>query len=293
MQRLALLFERGLRRHVVQQHGRAVDHAVHAADGNRVQIDRDVPTLSAHDAHAAKPLHAGVNCVGHRAVFVGHAPFAAVAHVHQARQQRAAARRGAADAGEPFDARVPQQDFGLAIDEHDAVVHVVDQFLLEQRCAGFGGPLGALGPLVFDYVPRHAAAFIRQSVQPAAGQLIGQQVLILRKQRLELPDQLRVELIAGELEQLGQRPLARASRAIELVGGHRVERIDDRQHPGSERQVVAVAFLVSAVAIEPRAAVVNDFQQVLRRAATGQHFGRECRVPRHERHFFGRQPARA
>ena len=93
VQRLALFFERRFRRNVVQQHGRAVDRAVVAADRNRVQIDRHVPALPAHDAHAAEPLHAGRNRVGHRAIFVRDPLLAAVAHVHQARQQRPAAGR--------------------------------------------------------------------------------------------------------------------------------------------------------------------------------------------------------
>ena len=51
----------------------------------------------------------------------------------------------------------------------------------------------------------NCVAFFRQAMQPAAGQLFGEQVLILRKQLLELAHQFRIELAAGEFEQLGQR----------------------------------------------------------------------------------------
>ena len=77
-----------------------------------------------------------------------------------------------------------------------------------------------------------------------------------------------------------------------MVGGHRVERIDDRQHARRQRQVVALAILRLAVAVEPGAAVVNDFNERLRAAAAGEHFDREGRVARHQRDFFRLQPAR-
>src|SRR5262249_33444694 len=95
--------------------------------------------LATHDAHAAEPLNAGGDRVGDRAIVVGDALFAAVAHVHQIRQQCAAAGGGAAHTCETLDARVPKQDGGLAIDEHDAVVHVVDEFLFEHGRRRVGG----------------------------------------------------------------------------------------------------------------------------------------------------------
>ena len=116
----------------MQENGGAVNRAVVAADGNRVQVDGYVPALTSHDADAAEPLDAGRNCVGDGAIVVGDALLATVAHVHQIRQQGSAAGSGAADAGKSLDTRVPQQNRGLAIDEHHAVVHVVDQLFLEQ-----------------------------------------------------------------------------------------------------------------------------------------------------------------
>ena len=64
------------------------------------------------------------------------------------------------------------------------------------------------------HVPGHGMAFFRQAMQPAAGQFFGEQVLILREQLLKLADQFRIELAAGEFEQLGQRSFARPGRAI-------------------------------------------------------------------------------
>ena len=111
------------------------------------------------------------------------------------------------------------------------------------------GSVGRSHALVFgDRLPRQRAAVLRQAVQPAARQLLGQQVLVLREQLLEPPHQLRIELAAGELEQLGQRPLARPRRAIHVVGRHRVEGVDDRQHPRCQRQLVALPVLRMAVA---------------------------------------------
>ena len=150
VQGLAAFFERGFARGVVQQHRRALHHAVAAADGDRVQVDRDVAALAAHDVHAADRLDAGLDRAGDRAFVVGDAGLVVVVHVEQAGQEHPPERGLAADAGEPLDAGVPEHDAAVGVDEQHAVVHVVDQHLFEQRHRRGGGRdgrrLAAAGP---------------------------------------------------------------------------------------------------------------------------------------------------
>jgi hypothetical protein len=46
--------------------------------------------------------------------------------------------------------------------------------------------------LVLNDVPGHRVPFFRQTMEPATGQFFGEQVLVLRKYRLELADQIGI-----------------------------------------------------------------------------------------------------
>ena len=199
MQGLAAFFQGRFARGVVQQHGRALHHAVAAADGDRVEVDRDVPAVAAHDVDAADRLDAGLDRAGDRALIVRNAALVVVVHVEQAGQEHPPERGLAADAGEPLDAGVPEHDAAIGVDEQHAVVHVVDEHLLEQRHGRGGGGNGArfAGDGSF---PGQVARVLREIAEPMAGELLGQQVLILGKQLAEFADQLGVELAAGALE---------------------------------------------------------------------------------------------
>ena len=262
VQRLALFFERRFRRHVVQQHRRAVDGAVVAAHGNRVQVDRHVPALPAHDADAAQPLHAGARSRAPRGNLRSRSRCSRLLHMsirlgRNVRPQAAALLTPVSRSTPVFHSRIVAW---LSTNTTPSCMLSISFFSNSER-RRVGGRVDAL---VFGgRRPRQHAAVLRQAMQPAAGQLFGQQVLILREQLLELPHQFRIELAAGELEQLGQRPFARAGRAVDVVGGHRVERVDDRQHPRRQRQLVALAILRPAVAVVPGPAVVDDFEQRL------------------------------
>src|SRR5262245_56204668 len=96
---------------------------------NRVQINCHEPTLPTHDAHAPEPLHPSFDGVRHGAVLVGNPLFLRIAHIHQAGDKSAAIGGAATHAREPFHPSVPQHDGGLAVDEHHAVVHVVNELL--------------------------------------------------------------------------------------------------------------------------------------------------------------------
>ena len=124
-----------------------------------------------------------------------------------------------------------------------------------------------------------------------AGELLGEQVLILGEELAELADQLGIELAAGALEQLGDRAFARAGRAIDVIGRHRVEGVDDREHAGRLRQGVAGDFLVRRLAVEAGAGEADDVEDVLRCVATGEDLDRHRRVASHRLGFFRREPA--
>ena len=158
-----------------------------------------------------------------------------------------------------FQSRIVRMD----VDKEHAVVHVVDQLLFEQRLRAFDfGRVGDRnGRRQF---PGERVVAMFEAAEPAAGQLLGEQVLILRKELAEFLDELGIELSAGELEQLGERPFARASRTVDVIGGHRVEGIDDREHAGGERNVGSALGRSPSAPSKRAACALDDFQDVLR-----------------------------
>ena len=132
----------------MQQHGRALHHAVAAADGDRVQVDRHVAALAAHDVDAADRLDARSESSGRPGTRRRRCGCWWVLYMSSRLGRNMPAEGGlAAHAGEPFDAGVPQHDAAVGVDEQHAVVHVVDQHFLEQRHRR-GGRETAVDPLV-------------------------------------------------------------------------------------------------------------------------------------------------
>ena len=66
-------------------------------------------------------------------------------------------------------------------------------------------------------------------------------------------------------------PFARQGPAIHLVGGHRVEGIDDRQDARAQRKLVAAQRKVAAAAVEPGRGMAHDVQDRRRGAAGFQN----------------------
>ena len=292
VERLALFFERRFGRGVVQQHRRALQHAVVAADGNRVQVDRHILALAAHDVDAANRLNAALHRAGDGAFFVRDASLVGIVHVEQAGQKRATAGGAAADAGEPLGARCSKAGSVEWTSTNNTPSCMLSISFFSNNASGHSTSLaGAIADGGRQF-PRQRAAGALQRVEPAAGQSLGEQVLVLRKQLAELLHELWIELPAGTLEQLGQRPFARASRTIDVIGRHRVEGIDDRQHAGGQRNLCAALIRTAARAVEAGSRAADDFQDVFGHAAAGQDLDRHGRVPVHDVDFFRQQAAR-
>ena len=77
-----------------------------------------------------------------------------------------------------------------------------------------------------------------------------------------------------------------------MVGRHRVEGIDDREHAGGLRQGVAGDFLVRRLAVEAGPGELNDVENLLRCVAAGEDFERHRRVPAHRLRFFWSEATR-
>ena len=206
--------------------------------------------------------------------------------------KRAAASGGAADARKPFDARVPQQDRGLAVDKHDAVVHVVDQFLFEERRGGESLP-AALVRGVRARRRSTARRCLRSAGDAASGGPVS---------RSAGSDRARISLgTAAPTSGSNWRPAnsnsSASARSRDRAGRYNWSVVIESnastidKHSRGQRQIVALAILMAPVAVIPGAAVVNDFEERLRRAAAGEHFHRVRRMARHQDAFFGRQPA--
>ena len=256
VQGLALLLERGLARGVVQQHRGAAHRAVGTDHGHRVHVDGHGLLLRLAPAGGAATARRwpartppGIRSWSSRSCFSSRMPISVG-------DQLRSSTLAAGDAGESLGARFHSVICMLLFDEDHGVVHVVQQPLLKHVLAD--ATLGGLG--LARPTPR------QNRFACAASSVLSQWLTTLRcswtaiSQLGERLDQLGIELRAGVAEQLVQCPLARHGVAIDLVGGHRVEGVDDRQHPGAQRNLVPTSEYSGARSVVPSARVAHDFQ---------------------------------
>ena len=285
VQRLHALLERDLRRGVVHQDGHAVRNAVLAVDRQQVGIDIDLLAAATGDAQAAQGLGPAANRLDDRAFVVREQPVPLVAQRHQARRPVLVLDAGRRNPRQPFGRPVPVHDPQRAIDENHRVGHAFQQLLAEQavRQADVARQR-ALGQL-----PLAGGRFRLQLLEPAAADDRLQLHLVGADKAAEFLHQPRIELRAGEFKQLGQGPLARHGAAIDLVAGHRVEGVDDRHHPGADRQLLAAEVVAFASAVEPGPGILHDPQHFERCRAGPQNIGADLPMPLDTHELFRRE----
>ena len=267
VQALAPLLQRRLRRSVVEQQDRAQHRAVFGNHRNRMRIHRNGLPGPAGDAQPPQRLHAGTDRGGDRAIGADDGVALFVGHAQQVRTPLTLTDAGTGDTRQPFRPTIPQRHATVGVDEHHRVVHVLQQFRLEQRVGpGRRGRRGNHAEL-----PPGIERTGIERLQPADGDLAVQVGRIAPVQLRKLLDQHRIELRAGTIEQLAHRPFQRHRRAIDPLGGHRVERFGDGNHPGTQGNSIRAQLESVVAAVVPGSDVFDDLKDLGRIAASSEH----------------------
>ncbi len=257
-----------------QRNALLVDHR----DG--VGIDGHRPLPAPEDRQPAQRLHAGADGGVHRAIgFADGMPFF-VGQAQQLGLPRLAAKAGGGHAGQALRPAVPQGDAARHVDKRHGVVHVVQQTALKHRIDRrmHVGGRGA-------QFPAGRRALWIERLQPAIGHFAANRDRVFLVKVGELPDQIGIELRAGTLEQLGDRPLLRSGRAVDVVGDHRVEGLDDGDHPRPAGNLAAATRKIAAAAVKPGRHVVGNLQRVRRAATAAENFQTHLASTGHHRRF--------
>ena len=252
--RLAAFFERSFRLGIVQQHRGALQATVGTEDGNRVQIDWHEIALPTENQQPLANLRIRPQRPSHGARAVANAAIAVVAHVEQARGKRppvAAPRLMPVICSAPLFHRVILAC--VSTNTTPSCIVSINFCSKSERPRGARSShclvaAGRLG-LHRQTCQGKDVLSMHNLIEPPSRNAARQHVLLLREHFLKLLDQIGIKLRAGKFKQFLQRPISRPGLAIDLIGGHRIERVDDGDHPCFERNRFADLDIFRAVAV--------------------------------------------
>ena len=267
VQGLAALFQRSLRRGVVQDHDRAERRSVVGHDGDGVAVNGNQLLVAAADSKPSERLHSGENCTGDGTILGGQGVALFVMDLQERRLPLPFEHGRLGHAGQTLRPVIPLLDAQGGVDENHGVVHVVQKPGLEEVALAAGG--GVFG-WRFAKAPRGVGRIGVQLAEPAGGRVAAEFRRLGGAQLDELLDQRRVELAACVLEQLSHGPFPAHRRPVDVVGGHRVEGFDDRDHSGAVGDLFTHHFVAGFQAVVPGADVLDDFQHRRVRASAAE-----------------------
>ena len=94
------------------------------------------------------------------------------------------------------------------------------------------------------------------------------------------------------LKQFGHCPFSTERASPDVVAGHRIEGIDNRQNAGANRKMFARDSAVAVLRAELSRCVTHDVQQAVRSRAGGKNADAMLAIAMHQFHFFRFQPGR-